>query len=258
MQDLVNKVKQLGLSHVQLALGELVFLDDKRKHQELGHLRSAGIQFTGGMLSFPGEDYSTIDAIRRTGGLVPDEQWALRQRISGQVTSLAAELGMTHVMTHVGFVPPPRDPKFRAIVDRVREVASMLGKLKLDLLMETGQEPAHELLEFLHELKAPNVHINFDPANMILYGAGDPIEAVRLLGKHIRHIHVKDATASAKPGIEWGQEVPFGTGEVGSARFIGALHDIGYRGPLSIEREAGSDRMGDVQKAIAALRSAQV
>src|SRR2546423_12127081 len=70
MQDLVSKVKQLGLGHVQLALGELVFLDDKRKHQELGHLRSAGIQFIGGMLSFPGEDYSTIDAIRRTGRLV--------------------------------------------------------------------------------------------------------------------------------------------------------------------------------------------
>src|SRR5438552_2926803 len=80
--------------------------------------------------------------------------------------------------------------------------------------MAAGQEPAEELLEFLHELNAPNVHINFDPANMILYGAGDPIAAVRLLGKHIRHVHVKDATASTRPGVEWGEEVPFGTGQV--------------------------------------------
>ncbi len=257
MQELVSKVKELGLGHVQLALGELIFLDDKRKHQELGHLKKAGIQFTGAMLAFPGEDYSTIDAIRRTGGLVPDDLWPLRQRIASQVASLAAELGMTHVMTHVGFVPPPGDPKYRAIVERIRQIASMLASHKLDLLMETGQEPAHELLEFLKELKAPNVHINFDPANMILYGAGDPIEAIRVLGRHIRHIHVKDATASSKPGVEWGEEVPFGTGQVGASRFLSALKQIGYSGPLSIEREAGNDRIGDVKKAIEALRAAR-
>src|SRR3954453_22873209 len=68
MADLADKVRQLGLTHVQLALGDLLFLDDKQKHQELGHLRAAGLQFTGGMLAFKGEDYSTLAAIRPTGG----------------------------------------------------------------------------------------------------------------------------------------------------------------------------------------------
>jgi sugar phosphate isomerase/epimerase len=257
MSDLAAKVKQLGLNHLQLALGELVFLDDKRKHFELGQLRASGVQFTGGMLSFAGEDYSTIDAIRRTGGFVPDDQWPLRHKIAAQVARLAAELGMPHVMTHIGFVPPPRDPSHRTIVERVRQVAAMMAEHKLDLLMETGQEPASELLEFLHELNAPNVHINFDPANMILYGAGDPIEAMRLLGKHIRHVHAKDAIASPRPGLEWGQEVPFGVGQVGTARFLATLKEIGYAGPLSLEREAGEDRMGDVTKGIEAIRAAR-
>ena len=96
--------------------------------------------------------------------------------------------------------------------------------------------------------------VNFDPANMILYGAGDPIEAVQTLGRHVRHVHIKDGTASAKPGREWGEEVPFGTGEVGPERFLGALQRIGYRGPLVIEREAGDQRAADVKTAVETLR----
>ncbi len=258
MADLVGKVKELGLQHVQLALPDLLFLDDKQKHQELGHLRGSGIKFTGGMLGFKGEDYSSIDAIRRTGGFVPDAEWPLRQRLAAQAAKLAAELGMRHVMAHVGFVPPAGDPNYTAIVARIRAIASVFADSGIALNMETGQEPAEELLEFLHELNAPNVHINFDPANMILYGAGDPIPAVRLLGKHIRHVHVKDATASTRPGVEWGEEVPFGTGQVSPSAFLTALKQIGYSGPLAIEREAGEDRMGDVRTAIESIRAAKV
>jgi sugar phosphate isomerase/epimerase len=98
--------------------------------------------------------------------------------------------------------------------------------------------------------------VNFDPANMILYGAGDPIEAIRTLGRHVRHVHVKDATASDRPGEAWGEEVAFGTGQVGPQRFLAALHRIDYRGPLAIEREAGNQRMADVRAAIEALQKA--
>ncbi len=77
MRDLAAKVARLGLDHVQLALGDLIFLDDKRKYQELGHLRAAGLKFTGGMIAFAGEDYSTIERIRQTGGYLPDAEWPL-------------------------------------------------------------------------------------------------------------------------------------------------------------------------------------
>ena len=78
--DLVTRVKMLGLQHVQLALGKLVLLDDKRKHQELGILRNSGLTFTAGMISFEGEDYSTIASIKKTGGYVSEAEPLPRER----------------------------------------------------------------------------------------------------------------------------------------------------------------------------------
>ena len=122
--------------------------------------------------------------------------------------------------------------------------------------METGQEAATELLQFLNDVPMNNVFINFDPANMILYGAGNPIEAISIRDRHIAHVNIKDAKYSETPGSEWGEEVPFGTGEVSPGEFIGALHEAKYHGPLMIEREAGSDRLADVRFAIESLRQA--
>ena len=255
VEQLVAMTKQLGLEHVQLALWPLVPLDDKRKFQELGHLKRSGLTLTAAAMGFPGEDYTTIDSIRRTGGFVPDDEWAVRKRLSASAAQLAAELGIRKISTHVGFVPPPGEPGYAEIRDRVRHVAEIFKSHDVDLLLETGQEQAHELLHFLQDLQSPNVFINFDPANMILYGAGDPIAAMHTLAPFIRHVHVKDATGSGKPGETWGEEVPFGTGQVGAKRFIDALHAIKYDGPLAIEREAGNDRIGDVRKAMDALRS---
>ena len=256
VSTLVDQTKQLGLGHVQLALWPLVMLDDKRKFQEVGILKKSGLTLTSGMMAFPGEDYSTIDAIHRTGGYVPDDTWPQRKQLSVQAAQLAAELNIRTIGTHIGFVPHPGEPGYDAIRSRVRQVAEVFKGHDIDLLMETGQERADELLAFLHDVQAPNVFINFDPANMILYGAGEPIAAMRTLGPFIRHVHVKDATSSAKPGAEWGEEVPFGTGEVGARRFLESLLSIRYDGPIAIEREAGNDRMGDVRTAIQSLQSA--
>ncbi len=254
--QLVELTTKLGLQYVQLALGPLVGLDDKRKHQELGHLRTSGLTLTSGMISFPGEDYSAIDAIRRTGGYVPDDQWPVRKALSAEAAKLAAELGIRTLTSHIGFVPHPGQPGYDTIKSRVQQIAAILKSHNVDLLLETGQERAEELLAFLNDLGASNVFINFDPANMILYGAGDPIEAIHTLAPRIRHVHVKDATASTKSGVEWGEEVPFGAGQVGPKRFLDALKSINYTGPLAIEREAGNDRVGDVKKAIDAIKTA--
>lgn len=256
MGDLVAKVKDVGLDKVQLGLLDLVQFDDKRKHQQLGHLSSAGIEYTAGMISFPGEDYSSIDHIRGSGGFVPDAQWPLRQRLAREAARMASQMGMRAVSTHVGFVPSPDRHGYVLMRDRVRLVAEDFANCGVDLLMETGQERAGELLEFLNDLGAPNVGINFDPANMILYGAGDPIEAIATLGKHIRHVHAKDGTPSDRPGEKWGEEVPFGTGKVDSKEFLRALKRIGYTGPIAIEREAGHNRVGDVRFAVESLRKA--
>jgi sugar phosphate isomerase/epimerase len=230
--------------------------DDKRKHQELGLIKNSALTITAGMIGFPGEDYSTIAAIRKTGGFVSEQEFPLRKKLAQQAVNIAAELGLKKVSAHIGFVPPSSDPVYAGMLGRICEIATLLGEKGMDLLMETGQESAPELLQFLNDLRCKNVHVNFDPANMILYGAGDPIEAIGILGRHIDQVHVKDATASNSPGATWGTEVPFGMGQVPPKAFLRALEDAGFTGPLIIEREAGATRMQDIAYAIETLKKA--
>jgi sugar phosphate isomerase/epimerase len=255
--DLIASVKRLGLAHAQLALWPIVKMDDKQKHQELGVLRNSGVTWTAGMIGFPGEDYSTIAAIKKTGGFVSAEEFPVRRAMTKSAAQIAAELGMKLLTAHVGFVPPSSDPGYREMVERIESIANDFAEFGITLTMETGQETAPELLQFLNDLRVQNVKINFDPANMILYGAGDPIEAVGILGRHIAHVHVKDAKLSKSPGVAWGEEVPFGTGEVPAKEFLRALKDAGYAGPLVIEREAGDQRMEDVAFAIETLKKVE-
>ncbi|HTL27882.1 MAG TPA: sugar phosphate isomerase/epimerase family protein [Tepidisphaeraceae bacterium] len=256
MADLLEQVRKLGLEHIQLGFQWIQAMDEATRSAALAQLKSSNIKLTGGMMSFPGEDYTTIASIRRTGGYVPDSTWESRRAQSLDALRLAQELGIKTIGTHVGFVPTSDDPGYSKIVDRVREIAEPFAAQGVDLLLETGQEPASELLQFFNDVRARNVGINFDPANMILYGAGEPIEAIRTLGRHIRHVHVKDAVPSDQPGVKWGTEVPFGTGEVRPGEFVAALDASRYGGPLVIEREGGDDRFGDVKIAIEALKNA--
>jgi sugar phosphate isomerase/epimerase len=256
VDELIGRARALGLQHVQLALGPLLELDAATRDAEIARLRESGLKLTSGMISFPGEDYATIASIRGTGGYVPDEHWPARKELTLRAADLAQTLGLNMMSTHVGFIPPSSDEKYDVMVKRACDVAAPLQDKGIDLLLETGQESASELLQFLNDLRCRGVYVNFDPANMILYGSGDPIEAIGILGRHIRHVHVKDAVMSEQPRMKWGDEVPFGTGQVPPRAFLDALDRARYAGPLVIERESGSDRSRDVLTAVNALRAA--
>lgn len=254
MAELVDSVRRLGLSHVQLALGPLIFLDDKRKHFELGILRDSGLTLTAGMIEFPVEDYSSIARIRLTGGFLPDETWNLRKQLTLLAANFAAELGLKILSCHAGFIPQSNHADYPKILQRVRELAQAFRDKGLILGLETGQESASELLQFLNDLPGGNVAVNFDPANMLLYGSGDPIEAVHTLSRHIRHVHLKDAVVSILPAVEWGREVAVGTGQVEFEELFLTFSEINYTGPVAIECEIGSQRIDDIRAAIAYLQ----
>lgn len=241
LAELVSRINTLGLSHVHLALRPLLFLDDKRKFEQLGHLRHSGVRVTAGMIDFPGEDYSSIARIRTTGGLVPDEAWPLRRQLLIQAGKLAQEIGVSLLSFHAGFLPRSSHADYPKLLSRVGEIAAALAPMGVTLALETGQEPASELLQFLNDLPGAKVGVNFDPANLILYGADDPIQSAHTLGRHIHHVHIKDAVAAEKPGVQWGREVAIGTGQVGMDELLLALREIGYSGPLAIECEHGAD-----------------
>jgi len=127
-------------------------------------------------------------------------------------------------------------------------VADLFKRQDISLAFETGQESAGTLLEFLEKLDRPNLGVNFDPANLILYEKGDPIEALKTLAPRLKQCHLKDAVQTSRPGT-WGEEVPVGAGQVNWERFFQTLAQIDFTGYLAIEREAGNQRLQDIATA---------
>lgn len=250
-QDLIHNIKQTGLTNIQLALGPL--LSDKQVWADTpAMLADAGIQTISGMFGCVGEDYSTLDTIRKTGGMIQDDKWDQNWANVQRVAPLAQSIGIEMVSGHAGFLPPSKDdPNFDKLATRLTQVASCFADHGLTLIFESGQETAPTLNQFLDELAsrgATNVGINFDPANMILYNMGDPVESVIALGTRVKQIHIKDALRTKVPGT-WGQEVAVASGHVDWPAFIKALDQINYVDHLVIEREAGDQRLADIQTA---------
>ena len=257
-QDLTDKIKALGIKRVQLGLTP--HRDDPGAWEGVQEiLAESGISIVSGMFSTVGEDYSTPDAIRRTGGVVPDEHWDENLELAKAAAATAKAMGLNQVSTHAGFLPhEPSDPDFEKLIDRVAQLAAAYAEIGSSLLLETGQETAATLLAFLDEMSKrgiQNVTVNFDPANMILYDMDEPIEALRQLVPHVQQVHVKDAKRTSVKG-QWGEEVVVGTGEVDWIAFVRVLAEADFDGGYVFEREAGDDRVGDITQGIAALRSA--
>ena len=238
-------LQRLGVSHIHLAVAPVM---GKGGAAYLEFAREQSWTITSAMIAFPQEDYSTLDSIRRTGGVVPDNTWPGNQQLFLRAADAAAQLNTPYLSMHAGFLEPGN----RVFIERIEQLADAAGERNLTLLLETGQESAAELRRFLEELDHPALGLNFDPANMILYDKDDPVTAVALLGPWIRHVHMKDAVRTKTPG-QWCAEVPWGDGEVGGAKFLTALAATGYRGPVAIEREAGNARFADIEKAVRRL-----
>jgi L-ribulose-5-phosphate 3-epimerase len=252
--DLLAKLAALEIDHAHLSMGPLLALDESARNSELRLLRESGVTITAGQIGFPGEDYTSLISIRRTGGVVPDSTWPTRKELAIRAGRLAADLGVAGLSLHVGFLPQSNDPAYGPALARVCEIAEPLAPLGVRLLLETGQETANELLQFLNDLRCQNVSANFDPANLLLYGVGDPLESVPVLGRHIQHVHLKDAVSSDQPGTKWGTEVDLGRGQVPMLQILDALNDAGYAGPLVIEREYDSS-LGKLRSAIQFVQS---
>lgn len=246
--DLAAKLKSTGIDRVQLALDPL-YEEPAVWGGTQAVLAQAGITIISGMFGCVGEDYSTLDSIRLTGGIAPDATWERNLENIRAAVGIATSLGLNLVTFHAGFVPhDPEDPDFAKIVARLAAVAEIFAAVDMTVALETGQETAAGLASLLVALDRPNVAVNFDPGNMLLYGKGDPVEAVRLLGRWIRQVHVKDAVQSIIPGT-WGEEVAVGTGQVDWPAFFAALAEVKFTGNLVIEREAGDQRLADIRTA---------
>ena len=247
-EKLVADLKSIGISRVQLAL-EPLRAEPKvwGKFPELA--AQHGIQTVSGMIATKGEDYTTMESIQRTGGIVPDETWDENWRNIQEIANIAARLNLGLVTFHAGFLPhDPSDPGFNKLLNRLRQVADVFAARNISLGLETGQETAETLGAFLQKLDRKSVGVNFDPANMILYDQGNPLAALRQLAPWLKQCHIKDATRTKEKGA-WGEEVVVGTGEVDWREFFRILSDLNFKGDCCIEREAGDSRAADIRAA---------
>lgn len=254
IEELVARASATGVTSVQLALDPirlgLMGIEETRRR-----LREAGLSIASGMMATEGEDYSTLESIRETGGVAPDATWQANRKAAGELAQIASELGIGLVTLHAGFLPDkPDHPRWEVMVGRLRELAGRFGERGAQVALETGQESAIVLSRVLDALARERVGVNVDPGNLILYGNGDPVSALQLLAPRIVQVHVKDALPSLTAG-RWGTEVAVGRGAVDWAAFLGALRHCPQVTTLVIEREAGSDRVDDVIEARRFLES---
>ncbi|MEM7755345.1 MAG: sugar phosphate isomerase/epimerase family protein [Planctomycetota bacterium] len=245
--QLIRHTRDAGLSALQLHLDPFAHLEDPSTLLDRFH--RADIALISGMMTPIGEDYTTIDSIQRTGGLRPTKHWPANRDAAERNADLAAALGLDLVTLHAGFIPEsPDDPERAIFLDRLTTVADIFTDRNIRLGLETGQESAETLDAVLTELNHPSIGVNFDPANMLLYNAGDPTDALEQLGPRVLQVHFKDAHPSGNPDT-WGTEVPLGEGSVDWPCFFDLLERKCPSVAAVIEREAGENRVADIRHA---------
>lgn len=225
----------------------------------LTRINELGIELTAVFGGFEGESYADIPTVEKTVGLVPVETRDARFSEMCDISDFSTHLSCDVVALHLGFVPHDRNGEdYRGIVETTQLLCNHCRSNSQNLHLETGQETADALIQFIDDVACDNLFVNFDPANMILYGTGEPIEALEKLGDRVRSVHCKDANWAANPAREWGEEVPLGKGEVGIEKYLETLRSIGYEGPLTIEREIPQDperQQAEIGHAIQVLNS---
>jgi len=257
--ETLREVKALGVRCGQIGVPGDMDLGEASRNAWKTALAAEQFTLVTVFAAFNGESYADIPAVQQTVGYIPPATRDEREKRTLECSDFAAAVGAPSVATHIGFVPEDSaHPDYVAVRDMVRRICDYAAARNQTFALETGQEPAQTLLHFFKGVGRDNLRINFDPANMILYGTGDPIEALGVLASHVVSVHCKDGDWPPKGSpTALGVEKPLGQGAVGMERFIDKLKAIGYRNPLNIEREGVPDhqqKLDDIKMGVGLLR----
>ena len=246
----IKKACGLGFRTCQVACWDSA-LYSKKTAQLLGQAaEESGVQITTIWAGLPGKYIWDFVDGPSTIGLVPPKTRGMRLKALRKASDFARDVGVESVTTHVGFIPEnPRDPVYVSLVDVLKEVARLCGDNGQSFWFETGQETPVTLLRTIEDVGAENLGVNFDPANLLMYGKGNPVDALDVIGKHVRGVHAKDGEYPTN-GRELGKEKPLGEGRVNFPVLMSRLKVLGYTGAITIEREiSGPQQIIDIKKA---------
>jgi sugar phosphate isomerase/epimerase len=241
------KVHELGMPTAQIFVDEFEMNLVDRLQRSLGKYQ---IEATSLVVGGPGKEVWDFYQGPLTIGLLPKATRSARIAHIKKASDFAKQCGIPAVQTHCGFIPEnPNDPEYRDIVAAIREVATYCKRNGQNFRYETGQETPITLVRAIGDVGTDNQGVNFDLANLILYGKANPVDAIELLGPFVQGIHAKDGMWPTNPK-QLGEEVAIGKGKVDFPRIIERLKQLNYRGPVTIEREiSGPQQLEDVRAA---------
>ena len=250
-ESAIAKVHDLGLPTCQVSVDEMDSQLVQRLRQALGKYQ---IEATSVVAGGPGREVWDFYEGPLTIGLVPKETRAARIAHIKKASDFAKQCGIPAVQTHCGFIPEnPNDPVYKETVAAIRDVVAYCNQNGQNFRYETGQETPITLVRAIRDVGLDNQGVNFDLANLILYGKANPVDAIETLAPYVQGIHAKDGLwpTSTK---RLGEEVPIGKGKVDFPRIIARLKELKYTGAVTIEREiSGPQQMEDVRASITYL-----
>ncbi len=215
-----------------------------------------GVEISALWCGWPGPTVWNFVEGPLTLGIVPAEYREVRMQALFKGAEFCPWIGVRDMVTHVGFIPENlNDPVYAEVIGELRRLASHCRELGVRFLFETGQETPTTLLRAIEDIGLDNVGVNLDPANLILYGKANPVDALEVIGRYVWGVHAKDGLYPTT-GRELGREVALGEGKVNVPALIAGLKKLGYQGALTIEREiSGQEQLRDIQRGRALLES---
>jgi len=256
VEDGLEKVERLGFSNCQIACWSPETYSERRAEKLRKEAEERGIEITTLWAGWPGPATWDFQEGPLTLGLIPSAYRDRRVEAIKRGSDFAFRAGISSVTTHVGYLPEnPNDQLYGELLVALKDLVGYCGKRDETFCFETGQETPVTLLRTIEDIGLDNLGINLDPANLLMYGKANPVDALSVFGQYVEGVHAKDGEYPTD-GYELGVEKPLGEGSVDFPRLIEKLRGCGYQGSLTIEREiSGPRQMEDIRAAKRTLES---
>lgn len=250
VRDEIKKVRDLDLDSCQIASWNPDTYTDENAKTIAQASKDFDVEITSLWTGYPGPAQWNFIEGPSTIGLVPPEFRDMRVAALIKGAEFAAKIGIATQTTHAGFIPEsPKDPHYEGTIEALRKVASRGKELGISFCFETGQETPVTLLRAMTDIGTGNLGVNLDPANLLMYGKANPVDALDIIGSYVLGVHAKDGEYPTNPN-ELGVEKPLGQGRVNYPVLVPKLKSFGYEGALTIEREiSGDQQIADIKAA---------